>query len=217
MTPVSIRQAARWCPEGCGRLGERGREYPEGLPAWNDVCARPYERFPRLDPLSKLVNILAEWVLETQPVSPDTGMLLATRFGCVEADLAYYRTAAAAPALASPQLFPYTLPSSGLAEAAIRHRLHGPAAVWLQDDTLGAALGQARRWLTAGEAPECLVVQADALLAGGGAFLQTRPRVEGWAFLLGTGAGRWPVEKALPGAGQPAAWFAELEKSLKQA
>jgi hypothetical protein len=214
MKPMTVLQAGQWSSAGCGRLGEQHQIAPAVLPGWHEVCARPFERFPRLDPLSKLVCILSEWALEAQPVSPDLGLILASRFGCVEADLAYYRTAAKTPELASPQLFPYTLPSAGLAEVAIRHQLHGPSLVLLQDNGLEAALCQAQRWLENDEAPQCLLLQADALLAEGAHLLQAKPGMEGWAFLLEPGAGPRTLP-AWAGAGQvlPADLFAALEKA----
>ncbi|NTV53482.1 MAG: hypothetical protein HGA76_10790 [Candidatus Firestonebacteria bacterium] len=211
MSSVRILQAARWSPEGCGRLGEAGFSYPEALPDWGHVSARPFDRFPRLDPLSKVVNILIEWLLAPQPAVGEPGFILASRYGCVEADLAYYRTAVDNPALASPQLFPYTLPSAGLAEAAIRHGLRGPAAVLLQDESLDAGLSQAQRWLETGEARRCLVLHADAVLSAGANFLQVPPRVEGWAFLLGTDEGSWAWPKpAGPGRILPRDFYAAL-------
>lgn len=213
MKPVRVQQAAQWSQAGYGRLGEPCQPVPPVLPAWQDLCARPFERFARLDPLSKLVNILAEWVLAPQTVSPDLGLILVSRFGCVEADLAYYRTAAQAPELASPQLFPYTLPSAGLAEVAIRHKLHGPSLVLLQAEGLGAALSQAQQWLTLGEAPQCLLLFADALLAEGALLMQVRPRTEGWAFLLGPGEGAGTLPATAVKANmRPGALYAELEK-----
>ena len=214
MSPVMIQQAAQWSADGCGLLGEPGPQVAAGLPVWNDVCTLPFERFPRLDPLSKLVNVLAEWLLVKQPVSADVGLVLATRYGCVEADLAYYRTAVNTPELASPQLFPYTLPSAGLAEAAIRHRLHGPAAVFLQEPGLNRAFLQARRWLETGGVPQGLVIYADALLTEGALFLQVRPRIDGWAWLLGP-EGKWALpEMAGKKNIRPAELFAELEKQV---
>jgi hypothetical protein len=214
MSTLPIQNAAHWTAAGCGRLLEATPPVRSsaGLPVWNEVCKRAYERYPRLDPLSKIVGVLAEWILENIEISPDLGMILSTHYGCVEADLAFYRSAAQTPELASPQLFPYTLPSTGLAEVAIRHKLIGPARVLLHEPDVAEALRQAADWLETKTVSQCLVMHADAWLEDGARFLQQPACVEGWAFLLGNNY--WVSTLRIPASSKtvkPDKLFAQLQ------
>lgn len=68
------------------------------------------------------------------------GLIAGTRRGCQEADLAYFETAASnGGALASPNLFAYTLPGTMLGEASIQFGLTGPCFV--VDDSDGHLSG----------------------------------------------------------------------------
>lgn len=68
------------------------------------------------------------------------GLVVGTRRGCLEADWAYYKTAAChGGALASPNLFAYTLPGTMLGEASIQFGLTGPSFVI--DDSDGHLAG----------------------------------------------------------------------------
>jgi hypothetical protein len=184
MKNVTILNAVRWVS-------------PEGeLPVWSQVCVQPFDRYPRLDPLSKIISVVAEQVMASETLRPEMGLILSTAHGCVEPDLAFYRSAVSTPELASPQLFPYTLPSSGLAEVAIRHKVNGPNMVFLQEAGVGNAFRQAWAWLQSKRVPQCLIVQADAVLAEGARFLSMAPKVEGWAFLVSLDPGEctWDVQ-----------------------
>lgn len=58
------------------------------------------------------------------------GLVVATQRGCLENDMAYFQTAAwDGGAMASPNLFAYTLPTSMLGEASIQFGLTGPSFV----------------------------------------------------------------------------------------
>ncbi len=58
------------------------------------------------------------------------GLVVGTQRGCLENDMAYFRTAATeGGALASPNVFAYTLPTSTLGEASIQFGLTGPSFV----------------------------------------------------------------------------------------
>ncbi|MDI6448620.1 beta-ketoacyl synthase N-terminal-like domain-containing protein [Anaerobaca lacustris] len=58
------------------------------------------------------------------------GLVVGTQRGCLDNDVAYFRTAATdGGALASPNLFAYTLPTSMLGEASIQFGLTGPSFV----------------------------------------------------------------------------------------
>jgi 3-oxoacyl-[acyl-carrier-protein] synthase II len=58
------------------------------------------------------------------------GLVVATQRGCLQNDVAYFQTAVTeGGALASPNLFAYTLPTSMLGEASIQFGLTGPSFV----------------------------------------------------------------------------------------
>ena len=58
------------------------------------------------------------------------GLVVGTQRGCLENDVAYFKTAVPeGGALASPNLFAYTLPTSMLGEASIQFGLTGPSFV----------------------------------------------------------------------------------------
>ena len=58
------------------------------------------------------------------------GLVVGTRYGCLETDMAYFETAAYdSGAMASPNLFAYTLPNCMLGEASIQFGLTGPCFV----------------------------------------------------------------------------------------
>lgn len=197
MSAFWIQRAARFTPSAAGLWGrEQAPQLDgQGLPVWEETGGRIFERYPRLDPLSKLICWLVERVPDAAPLAADAGMLLATQHGSVEADLAYYRTAAQTPDLASPQWFPYTLASAGLASAAIRHGLRGPAVVLRGDQGFTAALSQAWHWLQAEAMDQCLLISADAVLAAAAVFLSCAHKVEGHVFVLSRKAGAWPIRR----------------------
>ena len=60
----------------------------------------------------------------------EIGLVVGTKNGCLEADLAYFKTAAFdGGSMASPNLFTYTVPNCMLGEASIQFGLTGPALV----------------------------------------------------------------------------------------
>jgi hypothetical protein len=190
MKTLFVQAAAACGPEGSGRIpGFKGHS-PVGpaLPKWDAHFAMSYERYPRLDPLSKMAALAAEKVLDPFAAKPPMGLIMTTQFGCQEADWDYYRTAGGnSPELASPKIFPYTLPSAGLAEISMRFKLTGPALVlWGQLD-VSPALSQIYRWLAQGEIEAGLVVAADARLGEAAG-------LEAWAFLLSGQPGPWRLE-----------------------
>jgi 3-oxoacyl-[acyl-carrier-protein] synthase II len=68
------------------------------------------------------------------------GLVVGTRLGCLEADRAYFKTAALqGGTLASPNLFAYTLPGTMLGEASIQFGLTG--AGFVVDDSDGHLAG----------------------------------------------------------------------------
>ncbi len=68
--------------------------------------------------------------LERWECKRSIGLVVGTQRGCLDNDVAYFQTAATeGGALASPNLFAYTLPTSMLGEASIQFGLTGPGFV----------------------------------------------------------------------------------------
>jgi 3-oxoacyl-[acyl-carrier-protein] synthase II len=105
----------------------------------------PHPRFGRFDSYAKagfgaialaLHSARLDYWTQKRPI----GLVVGTRLGCLEADEAYFKTAAfQGGALASPNLFAYTLPSTMLGEAAIQFGLTG--AGFVVDDSDGHLAG----------------------------------------------------------------------------
>ncbi len=101
---------------------------------------RPYPRFGRMDPFSRLgvsaIGLALEDAgLKRWSVKRDMGIVVSTLNGCLLTDLAYYETVVPEDgAFASPALFSYTLPNCFLGEAAARFGLTGPAYVVTRQD-----------------------------------------------------------------------------------
>lgn len=133
--------------------------------ARRDVFPEPYNRFGRLDEFSRLglagiALALQDAGLDQWTEKRNIGMVASTCFGCLRTDLAYYDTVIPdSGALASPNLFAYTLSNCFLGEAAIRFGLTGTGFVINEEDPrrLGG-LSMALESLRWGE--------ADLMLAG---------------------------------------------------
>jgi len=136
---------------------------PKNALRWRMISTHPFERFGRLDLLSKYAMAAVE-MLALQPNAEkdsDTALLLTSARGCLGADLEFLATMQATP---SPALFTYTLPSIALGEIAIRYRISGPNLCLLDQCEPGPlAICEAFRLLTLGEAKRCLAITADAL------------------------------------------------------
>lgn len=122
---------------GCGREAD-GFSMPQGeLPKLKrkDVFTDAYLRFGRIDAFSKLglaaiTFALRDAGLEEWDVKRPIGVVAATRYGCLATDSDYFDSVIPDHgALASPNLFAYTLPNCFLGEAAIRFGLTGPSVV----------------------------------------------------------------------------------------
>lgn len=122
---------------GWGGQGGAFALVPGELPTLSraDVFPQPDRRFGRMDPFSRLglaaVTFalrdagLEEW-REKRPI----GLIAATAYGCLATDRDYFATVIPdGGALASPQLFAYTLSNTFLGEAALRFGLTGEALV----------------------------------------------------------------------------------------
>ena len=99
-----------------------------------------HKRFGRFDDYTKagfgaLALALLNADLDQWDSKRPIGLVVSTERGCLALDTAYFETAATDDgALASPNLFAYTLPSTMLGEAAIQFGLTGPSFV--VDDTV---------------------------------------------------------------------------------
>jgi 3-oxoacyl-[acyl-carrier-protein] synthase II len=122
---------------GWGGQGGDFALIPGELPTLSraEVFPQPDRRFGRMDPFSRLglaaVTFalrdagLEEW-REKRPI----GLIAATAYGCLATDRDYFATVIPdGGALASPQLFAYTLSNTFLGEAALRFGLTGEALV----------------------------------------------------------------------------------------
>jgi len=95
-----------------------------------------YPKFYKMDGLSKLGWIAAEYLLNDKPGFAfndnfSAGMVLANKNASLDADLKYYQTVASIP---SPALFVYTLPNIVMGEISIRHKLKGENAFFIQEE-----------------------------------------------------------------------------------
>jgi len=109
-----------------------------------EVFAEPDSRFGRLDAFSRLALAGVALALRDAGIEKWTepravGIAASTTYGCTGTDLDYLATLGAAPGLASPQLFAYTLPNVFLGEAAIRFGLTGPTVIVSDEEGTGAA------------------------------------------------------------------------------
>lgn len=122
---------------GWGGQGGAFALIPGKLPTLSraEVFPQPDRRFGRMDAFSRLglaaVTFalrdagLEEW-REKRPI----GLIAATAYGCLATDRDYFATVIPdGGALASPQLFAYTLSNTFLGEAALRFGLTGEALV----------------------------------------------------------------------------------------
>lgn len=102
-----------------------------------------HPRFGRMDAYCKtglagVVMALRDAGLEG-PLGEYAGLAAATCAGCLKTDLDYFATVMQGPALASPNLFAFTLPTSIVAEAAICFGLRGPTCVLHEPQPFGLA------------------------------------------------------------------------------
>ncbi len=122
---------------GSGGPGETFSLGPGRLPALRSklFLDTAHPRFGRFDTYAKAGFAAIALALRSAGLGCWThkrpiGLVAGTRQGCLEADLAYFETAALhGGTLASPNLFAYTLPSCMLGEASIQFGLTGPSFV----------------------------------------------------------------------------------------
>lgn len=132
---------------GSGRSGETLQLGPGRLPVLksSQFLEAPHSRFGRFDSYAKagfgaIALALRSARLDHWTQKRAIGLVVGTRLGCLEADEAYFQTAAfQGGTLASPNLFAYTLPSTMLGEASIQFGLTGASLV--VDDSDGHLAG----------------------------------------------------------------------------
>jgi 3-oxoacyl-[acyl-carrier-protein] synthase II len=156
---------------GCGKASEGSPpEFTDGTPTpppARDLFDPPLARYGRFDTYTKLgcaavALALADAGMASSPAKRSVGIVSASRSDCFDTDLDYHQTTLEqGGALASPNLFSYTLPGIVLGECAVHFGLAGPTACVGQEARAGlgiASLGTALRFLAAGK--------AEAMLAG---------------------------------------------------
>jgi hypothetical protein len=172
---------------GGSRTGFVWQPVAESERRWKHVSDAPYDRFGRLDPLSKYTLVAAEMLgLPALPPEPHPAWALcsATREGCLSVDAEFLRGVNRTGA-GSPSLFPYTLPSSGMAEVAIRYRITGPNVCLIGGtDCAFEALREGCLWLQERAATSCVCLIGDAVSPDAGACLRRPAGCAAAAFLL---------------------------------
>ena len=105
------------------------------IPTRKDVFAQIDRRFGRLDDFSRVglaavCFCLRDAGAEDWQQKRPLGIIAASRYGCLQTDLAYLQTLLPQQGkLASPNLFAYTLPNCFLGEAALRFGLTGNSLI----------------------------------------------------------------------------------------
>jgi len=156
-----------------GSSGVRVSWHDLGVPAPGDgrtfraVFGRSDETFRRLDVASRTLVLACEALALPSVLPPErrdeTALVVETTTGCLDADLQF--AASLAAAMHDAPIFPYTLPSTCLGEVALRHGLRGiSVCLSVAPAARGAALAEATRLLTNGEAPAVVVASVDVLV-----------------------------------------------------
>ena len=153
-------------PEGVGKAGGKIAASPAvGFNiGWGEISQRPFDRFGRLDPISKFALTAIEMLELPEPAvdRDDWGIVLSTRYGSSGADAEFIPTIDS-PGGASPLIFSYTLPSTLIGEAAMRHRLTGEnLCISTGPQSRDAALWEAVNFVATGAVEKCIAVAADA-------------------------------------------------------
>jgi 3-oxoacyl-[acyl-carrier-protein] synthase II len=113
-----------------------------------ELLGEVHKRFGRFDSYTKagfsaIALALRDAGMDRWRAKRPVGLIVSTQRGCLAMDTAYFATVATeGGALASPNLFAYTLPTCVLGEAAIQFGLTGPAFV--VDDASPGHLGGIR-------------------------------------------------------------------------
>jgi len=133
--------------------------------AWRLFSESPFDRFGRLDMVSQYAVVAAEMSLRSRTDTSDdeeTAIVLTTA-GSLAADLEFLASMGA-PGGASPTAFSYTLPSTAIAEVAIRYHMKGPSLCLPKPPHLPEiGLREGLRLVCRQEARRCLCLVADAI------------------------------------------------------
>lgn len=132
-------------PAGCGQ-GRQSRSQPLqtgelAIPQRKQIFVQIDRRFGRLDDFSRVGLAAVAFCLrdagsEDWQQKRPLGVVAASRYGCLQTDLAYHQTLIPQQgALASPNLFAYTLPNCFLGEAALRFGLTGNSLIINRHDS----------------------------------------------------------------------------------
>jgi len=94
-----------------------------------------YPKFHKMDNLSKLGWLGAEFLLNGRPLATEyppgrIGVILSNASSSLDTDIRYYATT---KTMASPALFVYTLPNIVTGEICIRHRFKGENAFFISE------------------------------------------------------------------------------------
>jgi len=123
------------------------------------VFPRPFPEYRRLEALGRFVCLAVEALDMEFPEG--AALVFASSYGCLHADRLFEESR---HGVIRPALFPYTLPSTCLAELAIRHRIMGPTlCLSVAPGDRASALAEARRLLAAGEADAAIVLRGDVV------------------------------------------------------
>ncbi len=143
-----------------------GMQAPGGAREFRALFGRSDETFRRLDCASRALVLAggAAGLTGTLPAGAavDVGIVVETTYGSLEADLRF--AASMSAGFCDGAVFPYTLPSTGLGELALRHGLRGPTVcLSILQGQRGAALREAELLLATGECQLVVAAQVDAL------------------------------------------------------
>lgn len=115
-------------------VDEQSAGLQEFLRSLYDRFAGQYQKFHKMDLLSKLGWMAAEVLLQDMPmdkyVQEDTALVFANRSASLDTDERYYDTV---QDIASPALFVYTLPNIVTGEISIRHKFKGENAFFVSE------------------------------------------------------------------------------------
>lgn len=177
---------------GMDRRGLSGSALASGvLPlaglTWPKTFSGPHPAFRRLDPLARAVAISAEaaglGAALDREERTETPLVLASARGCLETDLCF-QSGLGPGGRFEPALFPYTLPSSALAETAIRFGLKGPTlSISVEPGEEWKGLEEARQFSDSG-VPAVLLFLGDVIQQRAGQALRVAPSVSFVCLLL---------------------------------
>ena len=153
---------------------------------WKQLFSSAFDRFGRLDSLSKHVVAAVELLGIPMPCDDmkdnETAVYIGTESGSYEVDKLFYKSITQ-PGGASPKLFSYTLPSIAIGEVAIRYNITGPNLCISAGELTGlVALWESAVMLRSEEVTRCITVISNA----GSSDFDSMPESSSYALLLST-------------------------------